>query len=139
MKPTIFASAVISAFLLTTAITTQAGDSYKSSAGNSPSNSNPPADSTAQSQMKAGMGSDCHGMDHSKMKGSNMHDMPMSGDPDKDFAMMMKMHHQKGVEMAEMELKQGKSAEMKAMAKKIIEAQKKEIAQFDRWLGNQQQ
>ena len=68
-----------------------------------------------------------------------MHDMPMSGDPDKDFAMMMKMHHQKGVEMAEMELQHGKSAEMKAMAKKIIEAQKKEIAQLDKWLGNQQQ
>ena len=132
MKPTIFTSAVISAFLLTTAITTHAGDSYKSSAAN------PPADSTAQSQMKSGMG-DSHDMNHSKMKVSNMHDMPMSGDPDKDFAMMMKMHHQQGVEMAEMELKQGKSAEMKAMAKKIIEAQKKEIAQLDRWLGNQQQ
>ena len=78
-------------------------------------------------------------MDAMKMGTEKMQNMEMSGDTDKDFAMMMKMHHQQGVEMAEMELKQGKSAEMKAMAKKIIEAQKKEIAQLDRWLGNQQQ
>lgn len=135
MKSTIFTSAVISAFLLTTAITTQAGDSSKSSAANPHSDS----DSTAQTPMKSGK-SDSHGMeDHSKMKGSSMHNMPMSGDPDKDFAMMMKMHHQQGLEMAEMELQQGKSAEMKAMAKKIMEAQKKEIAQLDKWLGKQQQ
>ena len=139
MKTKIFTLAAISAFLLTTAITTQAGDSYNSkSSGANSSAANPPADSTAQSQMKAGMGSDCHGMDHSKMKGTSTHNMPMSGDPDKDFAMMMKMHHQQGLEMSEKQLQQGKSAEMKAMARKIIDAQKKEIAQLDRFLGNQQ-
>ena len=64
-----------------------------------------------------------------------MHKMPMSGDTDKDFAMMMKMHHQGALDMAQVELDQGKSPEMKAMAKSIIAAQKKEIAQFDRWLA----
>lgn len=64
-----------------------------------------------------------------------MQKMSMSGDTDRDFAMMMKMHHQQALNMAEMELKQGKSPEMKAMAKRIIAAQKKEIAQFDRWLA----
>lgn len=39
--------------------------------------------------------------------------------------------------MAEMQLKTGKSPEMKAMAKQIIVAQKKEIAQFDKWLAKQ--
>lgn len=39
--------------------------------------------------------------------------------------------------MAEIEIKNGKSPEMKAMAKQIIEAQKKEIAQFDQWLAKQ--
>ena len=66
-----------------------------------------------------------------------MQKMPMSGDTDKDFAMMMKMHHQQALNMAEMELANGKSPDMKAMAKRIISAQKKEIAQFDKWLAKQ--
>ena len=67
----------------------------------------------------------------------NMQKMPMSGDTDKDFAMMMKIHHQQALNMAEMELANGKSAEMKAMAKQLIVSQKKEIAQFDKWLAKQ--
>ena len=66
-----------------------------------------------------------------------MQKMPMSGDTDKDFAMMMKMHHQQALNMAELQLANGKSAEMKTMAKQIIVAQKKEIAQFDKWLAKQ--
>lgn len=73
--------------------------------------------------MKAGMDS--------------MQKMEMSGDMDKDFAMMMKVHHQGVLDMAKMELAHGKSPAMKAMAKKIITAQKKEIAEFDRWLAKQ--
>lgn len=67
----------------------------------------------------------------------SMKTMQMSGDTDKDFAMMMKIHHQGAVDMAQMELAHGKSPAMKDMAKKIIAAQKKEIAQFDRWLETQ--
>ena len=67
----------------------------------------------------------------------NMQKMPMSGNVDKDFAMMMKIHHQGALDMAQMELTQGKSSEMKAMAKQIIASQKKEIAQFDKWLAKQ--
>jgi len=66
-----------------------------------------------------------------------MQKMQMSGDQDKDFAMMMKIHHQQAVEMAQMELASGKSPAMKSMANKIIAAQKKEIAQFDEWLAKQ--
>ncbi len=77
-------------------------------------------------------------MKQSMMSGmEGMQKMQMSGDTDKDFAMMMKMHHQQAVEMAQMELAHGKSPEMKAMSKKIIAAQKKEIAEFDRWLAKQ--
>jgi uncharacterized protein (DUF305 family) len=87
----------------------------------------------AQHSMK---GSD--GMKQSMMRGSDaMQKMPMTGDPDRDFAMMMKLHHQQGVDMAEMQLMHGKSPAMKSMAKQIIAAQNKEIAQFDRWLGKQ--
>ncbi len=79
-----------------------------------------------------------HDMKASMMMGMDgMQKMSMSGDTDKDFAMMMKMHHQQALNMAEMELAHGKSAEMKAMAKRIIVAQKKEIAEFDKWLARQ--
>lgn len=77
-------------------------------------------------------------MKKSMMSGmEGMNKMPMTGDTDKDFAMMMKMHHQQGVKMAQMELSHGKSPAMRAMAKKIIAAQNKEITQFDQWLAKQ--
>jgi len=65
----------------------------------------------------------------------NMENMPMSGDTDRDFAAMMRMHHQGALDMAQAELDGGKDPQLKAMAKKIISSQKKEIAEFDQWLG----
>lgn len=64
----------------------------------------------------------------------SMKQMPMSGDTDKDFAMMMKMHHQQALEMAKAEVEHGKSPELKSMANKIIKDQTKEIDQLDKWL-----
>ncbi len=88
-------------------------------------------------QMQKGA-SGSHDMKAAMMMGMDgMQKMAMSGDTDKDFAMMMKMHHQQALHMAEMQLAHGKSAEMKTMAKQIIVAQKKEIAQFDKWLAKQ--
>lgn len=76
-------------------------------------------------------------MHTSTMKGmDDMKSMPMTGDVDKDFASMMKMHHQQALDMAKVELANGKSAEMKAMARKIIAGQQKEIAEFDKWLAS---
>lgn len=88
-------------------------------------------------------------MDHSKMgadkpmpgmKGEmgqmkGMAGMQMTGDPDVDFATMTRSHHVDGVEMAKAELANGKDPVMKKMAQKIIDAQTKEIAAFDRWLA----
>jgi len=65
----------------------------------------------------------------------HMDAMKSSGDIDQDFAAMMRIHHQGAVDMAEMELKKGKDPQMKQMAKGIIAAQNKEIAQFDQWLA----
>jgi len=64
-----------------------------------------------------------------------MQSMQPTGDTDKDFAMMMRMHHQQGVDMAKVQVEHGKSPELKAMARKIITDQQKEIAQLDAWLG----
>lgn len=86
--------------------------------------------------QKSSTGSEA--MMQSMTKGiESMQKMPMSGDVDKDFAMMMKAHHQQGVDMAEMQIKHGKSAKMKSMAKNIIAAQNKEIAEFEAWLATQ--
>ena len=75
-------------------------------------------------------------MHHSMMKGmKDMESMKSSGDADRDFATMMKMHHQMALDMTEVELKNGKDAKMRTMAKNIISAQKKEIKQFDEWLA----
>lgn len=65
----------------------------------------------------------------------NMQAMPMTGDVDYDFAMMMRTHHKGALDMAKSELENGKNPEMRAMAKKIIASQKKEIAQFDKWIA----
>lgn len=60
--------------------------------------------------------------------------MSMTGDVDYDFAANMRMHHQMAVEMAQAELQNGKNPEMLRMAKDIIAAQKKEMAEFDQWI-----
>ena len=83
--------------------------------------------------MTTGHGS---GAMHKSMMGGmeKMQQMKPTGDTDKDFALMMKMHHQQAVDMAKPEIEYGKSAEMKAMARKIVKDQTKEIAQLDAWL-----
>lgn len=60
--------------------------------------------------------------------------MTPTGDVDKDFAQMMKVHHQSAVDMAKLEVAQGTDAELKKMAQQMIIAQQKEIQQFDAWL-----
>ena len=80
------------------------------------------------------MGSiDMHKSMMSGMKG--MESMKGSSDIDHDFAMMMKMHHQSALDMANIQLQQGKDAKMRSMAKGIIKSQTKEIKQFYMWLA----
>ena len=69
----------------------------------------------------------------SGMKGMEL--MKGSGDIDHDFAMMMKMHHQSALDMANIQLQQGKDAKLRSMAKEIIKSQTKEIKEFDKWLA----
>jgi spore coat protein CotF len=64
----------------------------------------------------------------------DMQSMQMTGDVDKDFAMMMKHHHQSGIEMAQVQASQGKDPDLKQQAQKSIESQKREIAELDRWM-----
>ena len=74
-------------------------------------------------------------MHKSMMKGmKDMGAMKSSGNVDKDFATMMKKHHEMALDMAQVELKHGKDAKLKAMAQRIIDSQKKEIQEFEQWL-----
>ena len=74
-------------------------------------------------------------MHKNMMKGmKEMQGMKPSGNVDHDFAMMMRHHHQQGVEMAQHQLKHGKDAKLRVMAQKITDNQKKEIAEFDEWM-----
>lgn len=66
-----------------------------------------------------------------------MHDkmqaMTPANDPNKDFVMMMKPHHQAAVEMAEAYLKYGNDPMLTKMAKDIVISQKKEIGEMTAW------
>ena len=66
---------------------------------------------------------------HKKMKS-----MVMTGNQDMDFAMMMVGHHQGAIDMAQAQIDHGKDKQMISAAKKIISAQKKEIAMFEAWM-----
>ena len=55
-------------------------------------------------------------------------------DTDRDFATMMRAHHQHGIDMAKAEVESGKDPAMVKEAKKIIASQQKDIQTFDAWL-----
>lgn len=91
-----------------------------------------------QGGMQGGMGM----RDGMGMKGmmESMHrdmmGMPMSGDADVDFALMMRRHHQGAIDMAQHELRNGKDAKMREMAQKMIADQTREIQELDRFLAS---
>ena len=66
-----------------------------------------------------------------------MNKMQMTGNTDKDFVMMMIVHHESTVKMAGDELSHGKQYEVKKMAQKMLEDQSKEINDLKTWLSSQ--
>lgn len=65
-----------------------------------------------------------------------MRSMPRdhTGNADIDFMRQMRVHHQGAVDMSEVVLQHGREDEVKRLARKIIDDQKKEIAEIDAWL-----
>jgi uncharacterized protein (DUF305 family) len=57
-----------------------------------------------------------------------------TGEPDRDFVQGMIPHHQGAIDMAQVELKYGKNAQLKKLARDIVAAQRKEIAFMNAWL-----
>lgn len=64
----------------------------------------------------------------------NMNAKP-TGNPDKDFVLMMIPHHQGAIDMAKVELQYGTDPELRQMATDIVAAQEREIAQMKDWLA----
>ena len=127
MNNTLITSTAVAALLFASAIT-QADSNMSSKPGGS--------DNPSRSEMQRGSSD----RDMGRMSGddnSNMQHMQLTGDVDRDFAVRMKLHHQQGLAMAQTQLKESKSPEMRTMARKMIAAHKKEIAQFDKWLDTQ--
>jgi uncharacterized protein (DUF305 family) len=59
-----------------------------------------------------------------------------TGNADRDYAALMKVHHQGAVDMAQMLLAQGADPQLKEMAQKMITEQQGEIARFDSALAS---
>ena len=79
-----------------------------------------PATSQAQQQQPAMQ----HGMG-----------MPMTGDPDVDFARMMIPHHRGAIDMARVQLEKGRDPRLRELAQRIIADQEREIATLKEWLA----
>jgi len=74
-------------------------------------------------------------MGNIQMMHNQMKAMPMTGNVDKDFAVMMKIHHQGAVDMAREALNKGHHTDIKNMAQQMIADQQREIIEFDAWLA----
>ena len=59
----------------------------------------------------------------------------LTGNPDRDFILMMIPHHQGAIEMAKIELQYGTDLEIRKLAEGIIAAQEAEIAGMRAWLA----
>ena len=70
-------------------------------------------------------------MDTMHVMMSRMEAMPKTNDPEIDFVKMMIMHHQGAINMANVELQDGKNDSLKRTAQKIINEQQAEIQQFN--------
>lgn len=65
----------------------------------------------------------------------NMKSMQSTGNPDNDFAAMMKVHHLGAIEMAQMQVAKGTDPQIKQMAQKMINDQQREVAELNAFLS----
>lgn len=92
---------------------------------------------TAQPSMPQGGHGMGQGMGQGKGQGMGPMGTVLTGDPDKDFAQEMIVHHEMAVQMANDVLAHGKDPEIKKLAEEVITAQTKEIEFMRAWLAKQ--
>jgi uncharacterized protein (DUF305 family) len=97
-----------------------------------------PLAASAQDMKGMNMGAAGDGGSSEEFKAANekmMKDMdvPLTGDTDKDFVASMIPHHAGAVDMAKIELHDGKDPALKKLARDIVAAQDKEIAFMKQW------
>lgn len=95
-----------------------------------------PADHSASAHSDTAASSSNSMMSSMTKHMDEMKNMKSMNDPDHDFAMMMKHHHMAATEMSKAELSQGHDDDVKALAKKMIDEQAKDIKQLDNFLAN---
>ncbi|MFM0050342.1 CopM family metallochaperone [Caballeronia grimmiae] len=126
MKPTSALLAVFTAFCSATAIAQTALPAHGDMPGMH-------AEQSAASDTDLPSTAAFQAADQSMM--SAMSDIEYTGDADRDFVAHTIPHHRGAVAMAKIELKYGKDAKLRKLAKDIIAAQDKEIAFMNQWLA----
>ncbi|HKQ94726.1 MAG TPA: DUF305 domain-containing protein [Aestuariivirgaceae bacterium] len=95
-------------------------------------------------QMKMKQGASPSPADHAYLEAMTkmsqaMAAMEMTGDPTRDFALMMIPHHQSAIDMANALLgSPDVDPEIKALAEAVVGSQAKEIEQLRSWLDRQE-
>lgn len=110
--------------------------SHGSASGDSSGAAGQQAHKHATGNSSAGSDKTMMGLMHANM--AQMAALPSSGDPDRDFAGLMRIHHIGAVEMAQLELAQGSDTLIRSMARKMLDAQQNEVSLFGRFLAEHQ-
>ena len=90
---------------------------------------------TADTMSNMNMGTSASIMGIMDKSMQDMKAMSSSGNPDNDFAAMMKMHHMSAIEASQVQIAQGTDPAIKAMAQKMLDDQQKEVAEFNTFLS----
>ncbi|HEX6914817.1 MAG TPA: DUF305 domain-containing protein, partial [Chitinophagaceae bacterium] len=111
------------------------------SCGNDQSDKGQAAEDTTSQAVPGGASTAASGRSMMAIMQDNLNQMKQvesTGNPDNDFAALMKVHHMGAVEMAQEELAAGTDPEIKQMAEQMISEQQKEIAELNTFLSGHQ-